>query len=457
MVDNKIKIIFTLGIVILFVSAGSIPSHCVTNIPNQILSRGDPYFIMLSDYTDGAGDENLWALQLRFDINLGIVESEFDNKSLTLITDKWVEIKINIDLNNDWMKIYYDGDLLHQKQWTAGPDNQGNGILNISAINLFSDSQDSVYFDDFSLEEVGGGIIWEEDFDTYEDKSSIHGQGGWKGWDNNSDYTAYVSSFKNHSSLHSLNITYGSDLIHEYFSNYSGEFVYTAWIYFPKNNAPFPPEITGPESGGVEQYYEYSFVATDPDFDELWYYVDWGDGGFEDWIGPFASGEEVTIVHNWSDPGEYEIKAKARDVLDFESSWSEPLNVTISRPPDAPDIYGPKSVKVNVYHEFTFHTIDPDGDDVKYFIDWGNNETQETVFYFSGKNISINNSWAEKGNYTIKAKAVDVYNAESAYSTFEIIVPKNREFYLRFNLLSCLFERFLDAFQMLVRMLHIVR
>ena len=93
---------------------------------------------MLKDYTDSAGDENLWSLQLRFDINLGIVKNKFDNKSLPLVTDKLVKIKINIDLNNGWMKIYYNGDILHQKQWTTEPDNQRNGILKINVVNLFS-------------------------------------------------------------------------------------------------------------------------------------------------------------------------------------------------------------------------------------------------------------------------------------------------------------------------------
>ena len=119
------------------------------DITNQSLPLGNVYFIMLSDYTDGAGNDNLWAVQLRFDFNKYIVESEFDNKTLPLITDQWVEIRVYIDLGYDWMKVYYNGDLLVEKKWSAGPGNEGNGIVNLSAVDLFSDSSKSVYFDDF--------------------------------------------------------------------------------------------------------------------------------------------------------------------------------------------------------------------------------------------------------------------------------------------------------------------
>jgi hypothetical protein len=39
------------------------------------------------------------------------------------------------------------------------------------------------------------------------------------------------------------------------------------------------------------------------------------------WIGPYGSGEEVTINHTWSKRGNYNIKAKAKDALGAESNW----------------------------------------------------------------------------------------------------------------------------------------
>ena len=39
-------------------------------------------FDVLSDYTDGGGANNIWAVQIRIDADQGIIESEFDEESL---------------------------------------------------------------------------------------------------------------------------------------------------------------------------------------------------------------------------------------------------------------------------------------------------------------------------------------------------------------------------------------
>jgi hypothetical protein len=112
---------------------------------------GLSYFILLSDYADGAGQDNIWAVQLRFDSDLQIVESEFDDVNLSLITDRWVELRFEIDLNTDWLEMYYDGVLLHAKAWTAGPNNQGDGQLKIAAVDLYANTASVIYYDDMSL------------------------------------------------------------------------------------------------------------------------------------------------------------------------------------------------------------------------------------------------------------------------------------------------------------------
>ena len=89
---------------------------------------GNTYFIILSDYQDGAGQENIWAFQVRFDALNQIVESEFDTISLPLITGQWVQLQVLIDLDTDVFKFYYDGQLLIEKAWTATPNNDGTGM-----------------------------------------------------------------------------------------------------------------------------------------------------------------------------------------------------------------------------------------------------------------------------------------------------------------------------------------
>ena len=449
----KVKIV-TISILLLLLSSNILIGTSINNdnfsyfVPssNQILPAGDPYFILLSEYSDGAGDDNLWAVQLRFDIDLGIVESEFDDKSVPLITDEWVEIRIEIDLNNDWMKMFYNSELIHQKEWSAGPENTGNGIVNLSAVNLYSDSSIPIYFDDFSIEEVGEGIIWSDNFDTYEDGSPIHGQGGWKGWDNNPDKSAFVSSLINKSNPNSLKLSAGEDIVREYFGNYSGEFIYSAWMFFPINVAPSPPDISGPSGGGVGEEYEYAFVSTDPNLDDIYYYIEWGDGSFEDWIGPYSSSEEVIVSHSWSDTGEFTIRAKAKDLKDYESTWSELFLVNISNPPSTPDIIGPRTIKKGRQYEFTFTATDPDGDEVKIFIDWGDGQIDETDYFASSYDIVVSHVWEESGQFTLEFYAVDINSAESEMVSYDISVPRNRElrnynllFNYLFELLSSIF------------------
>ena len=86
--------------------------------------------------------------------------------------------------------------------------------------------------------------------------------------------------------------------------------------------APETPEIDGPTEGKPDINYDYSFVTTDPENDDVFYYIDWGDGQIEEWIGPYQSGEEITINHSWNEQGTFQIQAKAKDTSQHESGFA---------------------------------------------------------------------------------------------------------------------------------------
>jgi len=86
-------------------------------------------------------------------------------------------------------------------------------------------------------------------------------------------------------------------------------------------NAPSAPVIAGQLAGKLRKEYSYTFTATDSDGDAIYYYIEWGDGSSEKWIGPYASGEEVVVNHSWDSKGIYTIKAKAKDINGAESEW----------------------------------------------------------------------------------------------------------------------------------------
>jgi hypothetical protein len=85
------------------------------------------------------------------------------------------------------------------------------------------------------------------------------------------------------------------------------------------NTPPNKPTINGPNRGSPSSEYEFIISTTDSEDDEIYFYVDWGDGNTSGWLGPHQSGEEITIKHIWSQQGTYDVRVKAKD--SDESEW----------------------------------------------------------------------------------------------------------------------------------------
>jgi outer membrane protein assembly factor BamB len=96
------------------------------------------------------------------------------------------------------------------------------------------------------------------------------------------------------------------------------------------NNPPNKPTINGPTSGQTGNSYSYSISSTDEDNDQLYYYIDWGDGTNTGWKGPYNSGQTTSESHIWTSQRSYIIKAKAKDKQGLESEWST-LKVTMPK------------------------------------------------------------------------------------------------------------------------------
>jgi hypothetical protein len=131
--------------------------RCMVYIPTDY--TGLASFMLLSDYTDGAGQNNKWALVIQFDATNQVVESYNDLVTTPLITGQWVELRTEIDLDTDWFQFYYDDYLLIEKAWTACWNNAGDGFLVIDAVDLFANGASSVYYDDMSLLPPGSELI----------------------------------------------------------------------------------------------------------------------------------------------------------------------------------------------------------------------------------------------------------------------------------------------------------
>jgi len=76
---------------------------------------------------------------------------------------------------------------------------------------------------------------------------------------------------------------------------------------------PTKPTIIGPLFGKPNEPYEITISATDPELNKVYYYIDWGDDTYEEWIGPYNSGEDVAISHTFTSSGSYTLTGIAKD------------------------------------------------------------------------------------------------------------------------------------------------
>jgi hypothetical protein len=90
----------------------------------------------------------------------------------------------------------------------------------------------------------------------------------------------------------------------------------------PYNYPPYPPTINGPTTGKPHKNYEYTFLAIDPEDDDVYYDIYLGGPVYYKGLGPYASGEEVKINLSWLKQGTYYIRARAVDEHGNEGEWS---------------------------------------------------------------------------------------------------------------------------------------
>lgn len=120
-------------------------------------------------------------------------------------------------------------------------------------------------------------------------------------------------------------------------------------------------------------------------------------------------------------------------------------------PPATPSIQGETKGKPGVSYSYTVATADPEADPIFYYVDWGDNTNSSWVGPFpSNENVTLNHTFAKKGNYIIKVKARDVYFAESDWGTLQVSMPKPSSFPILMKFL----ERFPFLFSILQHFLR---
>ncbi len=184
------------------------------------------------------------------------------------------------------------------------------------------------------------------------------------------------------------------------------------------------------DDAGVETYPQVTLVGSDVICTYTRggnYYVKVSDDGGVSWGAEVKiNDEDGTVVEQYGCTGIDGPSVSWTDGRDappteiyFDSIYSK------GNPPSAPQIWGPprhgkpvlKSLlgkllprpllKPGTLYNFIFNSIDPDGDQVRYIIDWGDATSNITDFYPSGTNVTLLHTWNYKGVYTIRARAQD--------------------------------------------------
>jgi hypothetical protein len=119
--------------------------------------------------------------------------------------------------------------------------------------------------------------------------------------------------------------------------------------------------------------------------------------------------------------------AYAEDNTNGNEAGSAYLFDWSNQAPTPPVITGPANGNAGTSYPYTFTSSDGDGDQVSYYVEWG--DTTNTGWFgpfTSGVTQIKSHSWTSQGTYTIKAKAKDTNGAESAFTTYSVTMPRDK-------------------------------
>jgi outer membrane protein assembly factor BamB len=186
-------------------------------------------------------------------------------------------------------------------------------------------------------------------------------------------------------------------------------------------SVPSGPTLCLKDSAGT-----YKSAATDHFGDSVSIRFDWGDGDTSGWSPFVASGESVAMSHAWSQVGQYEVRAQARDPEFHMTGWSGGLAVEVilhrgPNTPAAPD--GPVNGKEDSVYSFTAYGTHPDSMPVAIRFDWGDGDTSDwSQFAPSGQPTTMGHAWSASRAYSVRAQAKDTGNLMSGWSAAHNIV-----------------------------------
>jgi len=161
----------------------------------------------------------------------------------------------------------------------------------------------------------------------------------------------------------------------------------------------------------TENFSTFFVLSQRHENDQIYYMIDWGDGTNTGWIGPYPSGQTISISHIWT--GEDTYKIKARSKIQDETSWCATYSFENY---DGFKFFYPSYGYAWMWgtestnYVFTFCAY---GFSYCMF-DWGDGSNSGWL----GPNDTIitNKSWNSTGIYDLRFKLKDMYGYETDWS-----------------------------------------
>lgn len=128
-------------------------------------TSGDTRFHMQNQYQNGAIGRSV---QWSFSLGNGVIGDDYDaGASARIVYNEWIELKMIIDLDNDLLEQYYNGELFSSRAWVF------SGSSQIQTINLFGNSASTVYYDDLKVQDYLSSLVTAHDPDPESDAIDV--------------------------------------------------------------------------------------------------------------------------------------------------------------------------------------------------------------------------------------------------------------------------------------------
>lgn len=140
-------------------------------------------------------------------------------------------------------------------------------------------------------------------------------------------------------------------------------------------------------------------------------------------FGDGMNGTGKTVSHIYVKPAVYKVQLTVTDDDGATASvMTQAAVLQNGRDPSPPDITGELYGKTKAVYNFSVFSVDPDGGNLTYLIDWGDGSTTTTAPQAANTSIQTAHTWSQYGEYWITASTIDNTNRSSTFSQHVIYI-----------------------------------